>query len=694
MKRYLDKTLSAEERAQALVDEMTVEEAASQLRFDAPAVPRLGIPAYNWWNEALHGVARAGTATMFPQAIGLSAMFDRELMEKTGETISVEARAKYNAASAHGDRDIYKGLTFWSPNINIFRDPRWGRGHETYGEDPYLTAETGKAFVRGLQGDGSVMRAAACAKHFAVHSGPEQMRHKFDAVPSKRDLEETYLPAFEALIRECHVEGVMGAYNRVYGEPACGSDVLQKHLSDWGFDGYFCSDCWAINDFHEHHHVTANAVESAALALKHNCDVNCGCTYLKVLAALEEGLVTEEDIKRACMHLMRTRIRLGLFDEETPFDDIPYSVVACKEHKALALRCAEESMVLLSNNGILPLDESKYQTIAVIGPDADSRTVLEGNYNGTADRYVTFLEGIEDRFSGRVLYAQGAHIWNPKPDGLSGENPRLSEALACAEAADLIIACVGLDATLEGEEGDASNEFGSGDKKELRLPRSQRTLLEKLSETGKPIVIVCAAGSSVNTEIPCDALLHTWYPGQCGGTALAEILFGDVSPSGKLPVTFYETVEKLPDFTDYSMKNRTYRYTRDNILYPFGFGLTYGKVSVTDLSYEDGIAVVTAKNDGAETSDVIELYIKDNAPDAVPFVKLCGFARIHLAAGEETTVRIPLSADAFCSVSDDGVRAVRGTQYILYAGTHQPDEKSEALSHTACASLALSAPKQ
>ena len=351
-------------------------------------------------------------------------------------------------------------------------------------------------------------------------------------------------------------------------------------------------------------------------------------------------------------------------------------------------------MVLLSNNGILPLDESEYKTIAVIGPDADSRTVLEGNYNGTADRYVTFLEGIEDRFSGRVLYAQGAHIWNPKPDGLSAEHPRLAEALTCAENADLIIACVGLDATLEGEEGDASNEFGSGDKKELRLPRSQRLLLEKLSAVGKPLVIVCASGSSVNTEIPCDALLQTWYPGQCGGTALAEILFGDVSPSGKLPVTFYETVEKLPDFTDYSMKNRTYRYTRENILYPFGYGLTYGKVSVTGLSYEDGNAVVQVRNDGAETSDVIELYIKDDSQDAAPYAKLCGFARIRLKANEAASVRIPLSADAFTSVNDDGVRAVRGTQYTLYAGTHQPDEKSTLLSGTACLSVTVSAPKQ
>ncbi|MGN0598459.1 MAG: glycoside hydrolase family 3 protein, partial [Oscillospiraceae bacterium] len=428
MEKYLDSTLSAEERAIALTDAMTVEEQASQLRYDAPAVKRLVIPAYNWWNEGLHGLARSGIATMFPQAIGLAAMFDTELTRKVAEITAEEARAKYNAYTKHGDRDIYKGLTFWTPNINIFRDPRWGRGHETYGEDPYLTAENGKAFVKGLQGEGKTMKAAACAKHYAVHSGPEAVRHEFNAEASKKDIEETYLPAFEALVKDAHVEGVMGAYNRVNGEAACASDFLMSKLNEWGFDGYFVSDCWAIRDFHEHHGLTSNPVESAALALKAGCDVNCGCTYAYLIAALNEGLITKEHIRNACIHLMRTRIRLGMFDEKTEFDDIPYTVVSCSEHKKVSLECAEKSMVLLKNNGILPLDESKLKTIAVIGPNSDSRIALEGNYNGTADKYVTFLDGIRERFDGRVIYAEGCHLYKDRTSGLAQAGDRYAEA--------------------------------------------------------------------------------------------------------------------------------------------------------------------------------------------------------------------------------------------------------------------------
>ncbi|MBQ8577722.1 MAG: glycoside hydrolase family 3 C-terminal domain-containing protein [Clostridia bacterium] len=692
MKRYEDTALTAEERAEALVAEMTVEEAASQLRYDAPAIPRLGIPAYNWWNEALHGVARSGTATVFPQAIGLAAMFDTDTLKTAAEIVSTEARAKYNGYQKRGDTGIYKGLTFWSPNINIFRDPRWGRGHETYGEDPYLTAECGKAYVEGLQGNGPVLRAAACAKHFAVHSGPENMRHSFDAVIGKKDLYETYLPAFEALVRDAHVEGIMGAYNRVNGEPACASPALQEILREWGFDGYFVSDCGAISDFHAFHHITANAVDSAAIALKNGCDVNCGGCYAQILTAYEEGLVSEDDIRRACVHLMRTRIRLGMFDGGTEYDDIPYSVVACDDHKDIAWQCALESMVLLKNNGILPLDEEKISTIAVIGPNANSRTALEGNYMGTADRYITFLEGIQDRFPGRVITAPGAHLYKLRSENCNndGDHDRLAEALEAAVCADVVIACVGLDASIEGEEGDASNEYAAGDKRSLLLPESQRVLLRALKETGKPLIVLCAAGSAINTEIDADALLHVWYPGQMGGEAAASILFGDFAPSGKLPVTFYEDTEKLPDFTDYSMKNRTYRYTQDNILYPFGYGLTYGTVLVKALSYENGIASVTVQNPGdVRCDDVIELYLHDNAPCAVPYYSLCGFARISLAPGQEKTVAVEIPTTAFLSVDEDGIRAVRGTQYTLYAGTHQPDAKSEALTGTKCLSFTI-----
>ena len=690
MKKYLDQTLTPQQRAEALVAEMTVEEMAGQLRYDAPAIERLSIPAYNWWNEGLHGLARSGIATMFPQAIGLAAMFDTVLTEKAAEITADETRAKYNAYSAHDDRDIYKGLTLWAPNINIFRDPRWGRGHETYGEDPFLTAENGKAYVRGLQGQGTTLKTAACAKHFAVHSGPENLRHEFNAEATPKDLEETYLPAFEALVREAHVESVMGAYNCVNGEPSCASDFLMGKLRDWGFDGCFVSDCWAIQDFHMNHKVTANPVQSVAMALKAGCDVNCGCTYAYVLTALEEGLVTEENIRNACTHLMRTRIRLGMFDQQTEYDNIPYSSVASPEHKDVSLQCARRSMVLLKNNGILPLDETKLKTIAVIGPNADSRIALEGNYCGTADRYTTFLGGIQDRFGGRVLYAEGCHLYKDRNSVLAQAGDRYAEALAAAENSDAVILCVGLDATIEGEEGDTGNEFSSGDKNDLRLPLSQRILVDKILHTGKPTVIVCAAGSSINIEAAPDALIHAWYSGSEGGKALAEILFGDISPSGKLPVTFYETADKLPPFTDYSMKNRTYRCTGDNILYPFGYGLTYSNIVCTNLRYRDGKAAVTLTNSGSKPcEDVVQLYIKDRSEWAVPNVSLCGFRRISLASGQQQTVDIPVPPKAFTSVNDKGERKVFGTAFTLYAGTHQPDPLSETLSGTKCLSLEI-----
>ena len=378
----------ARKKAEALVARMTLEEKASQLKYNAPAIPRLGIPAYNWWNEVLHGVARAGTATVFPQAIGLAAMFDEDMQEEIASAIAEEARAKFNGQSRHGDRDIYKGLTVWSPNINIFRDPRWGRGHETYGEDPYLTSRLGVRFIQGLQGNGKYLKTAACSKHFAVHSGPEAERHQFDARVNRKDLFETYLPAFEATVKEAGVESVMGAYNRVNGEPACGSKTLLKDIlrGKWGFKGHVVSDCWAILDFHTHHMVTATAPESAALALENGCDLNCGVTYLHLLAALQEGLIREEQITEACVRLMTTRYLLGLFDEDCEYDSIPVTAVDTAEHQALAQRAAEKSMVLLENDGVLPLDPEKVKTIAVIGPNADSVMALEGNYNGTSSR--------------------------------------------------------------------------------------------------------------------------------------------------------------------------------------------------------------------------------------------------------------------------------------------------------------------
>lgn len=690
MEKYRDKSLSPQERAEDLTDRLDTEEQAAQLKYDAPGVKRLGLEAYNWWNEGLHGAARAGTATVFPQAIGLAAIFDCEILKKTAECIAEETRAKYNAFSSHGDRDIYKGLTLWSPNVNIFRDPRWGRGHETYGEDPFLTSRLGAAFVKGLQGGGRVLKTAACAKHFAVHSGPESVRHEFNAEASKKDMEETYLPAFKALVTEAKVEGVMGAYNRVNGEPACASPYLMGKLKEWGFDGYFVSDCWAIRDFHTGHGVTKTVTESAAMALKAGCDINCGSTYMHILAALDEGLADKSDIRRACINAMRTRIRLGMLDGGTEFDGIPYDKISCREHKSLTLECAEKSMVLLKNNGILPLSGDTVKKIAVIGPNADSRAALEGNYCGTADRYVTFLEGIEDAFDGRIFYSEGCHLYKDRVSSLARPGDRYAEAVAAAENSDVIIACVGLDATLEGEEGDTGNEFSSGDKNDLRLPESQRILLKMLRETGKPLIVALSTGSAVNIECGCDALIETWYAGQRGGEALARIIFGDVSPSGKLPVTFYETADKLPDFEDYSMKNRTYRYAKDNILYPFGYGLTYSAVQCSDLKYENGAAHVTAENFGKyDTDEVVQLYIKDSCEHAVPNVSLCGFRRIHLKKGEKTEIEIPLSESVFEAVDGNGTRKIFGSKFTLYAGVCQPDELSEKLSGTRCVSAEI-----
>lgn len=664
MERYLDKSMTPQERAEALADTLTVQQQAEQLKYDAPAIPGV-LPAYNWWNEGLHGVARAGTATMFPQAIGMAAMFDRDRLRRAGEITAEEARAKYNAAQAHGDCDIYKGLTLWAPNVNIFRDPRWGRGHETYGEDPYLTSRLGVEYVRGLQGDGKYLKTAACAKHFAVHSGPEAERHEFNAEASAKDIEETYLPAFRALVEEAHVESVMGAYNLVNGEPACASPFLMGKLREWGFDGYFTSDCWAIRDFHTTHCITATAPESAAMALKAGCDMNCGNTYLHILAALEKGLVTEEDIRRACVHVLRTRIRLGQLDR-TEFDDIPYTAVSTEEHKAGSLECALRSAVLLENDGILPLSDS-IGTIAVIGPNADSRDALTGNYNGTADQYITFLEGIRERFSGRILYSQGCHLYKDRCQGLAQPGDLYSEALAAAENSDVVIACVGLDATLEGEEGDTGNEFSSGDKPDLRLPESQRILLEKLSALGKPLVIVLAAGSSVNVGVKCSALLDMWYPGQMGGRALAQLLFGDVSPSGKLPVTFYKSAELLPDIRDYSMRGRTYRYCApENVLYPFGYGLSYAKFTLSQPEFtQKTVSVTLANGSGFYAEDVLQLYIRGDSEYDVPNGSLCGFSRVGLAPGESRRITLEIPAEAFDTVFPDGSRKRVGTHYIL-----------------------------
>lgn len=677
----------ARKKAQSLVGQMTLEEKASQMKYDAPAIDRLGIPAYNWWNESLHGVARAGQATVFPQAIGLGATFDPQLVGKIADVIATEGRAKYNAFSAQGDRDIYKGLTFWGPNVNIFRDPRWGRGHETYGEDPYLTSQLGVAYVKGMQGDKDTMKAAACAKHFAVHSGPEQLRHEFDAQVNKKDLHETYLPAFRALVKEAKVEAVMGAYNRVNGEASCASPSLQKILrGEWGFEGHFVSDCWAIRDFHENHMITSTPKESAAMAVNNGCDLNCGNTYLQVMKAYKDGLVTEETITEAVTRLFTTRYLLGLFDG-SEYDSIPYSEVESKEHLMLSQKAAEESAVLLKNNGILPLKKEKLKSIGIIGPNADSRLALIGNYHGTASRYVTIQEGIQDYLGDevRVYTSVGCELFKDRQEDLAYPGDRLSEAKIVAENSDVVILCLGLDETLEGEEGDTGNSHASGDKTDLLFPKVQRDLMEAVASTGKPVVLCLMAGSDIDLSYAqehFDAILDMWYPGARGGYAAARILFGDVSPSGKLPVTFYNSLDELPEFTDYSMKGRTYRYMEHKAQYPFGYGLTYGNIRVisaeAEMNGEDFTIWVEAENTGKmETDDVIQIYVKNTDSAFAPRnPALCAFQRIHLKAGEKKKIRIPVSKEAFCVVDKNGDTRVDGPHFVFYAGCSQPDERS------------------
>ncbi len=682
----------AEARARALVAQMTPREKASQLRYDSPAIERLGIPAYNWWNEALHGVARGGTATSFPQAIGLAASFDEELIEKLGDAAATEGRAKYNELAARGDRDIYHGLSFWSPNINIFRDPRWGRGHETYGEDPYLSSRLGRAYVRGLQGEGENLKSAACAKHFAVHSGPEALRHSFNAAASPKDLEETYLPAFEDLVREAKVEAVMGAYNRLNGEPCCASDYLMGKLrGEWGFEGHFVSDCWAIRDFHTGHMVTKTSAESAALALKKGCDLNCGSSYQCLMSALELGLIDEEDLTRAAVRLFTTRYLLGILGEGSEYDAIPYTAVECEKHLALAHEAALKSCVLLKNNGLLPLKAEG--TIGVIGPNANSRGALIGNYYGTSSRYITVLEGIQDRVAGRarVLYSEGSHLFRDRVEELALEDDRLAEARTVAANSDVVILTLGYDERLEGEESDQGNAVGSGDKEDLLLPAPQRRLLDAVLAAGKPTVVLLMAGSAVDlsaAEEKADAILLTWYPGARGGSAVAELLFGDASPSGKLPVTFYrnEQLDEMPAFTDYAMRGRTYRFFGGEPLYPFGYGLSYADMALSGLRADRAVARVTVTNRSAFTAEeVVELYLKDEgSPDAPLHPVLCGFQRLRLEPGESRELQIPLDERAFTVVRADGSRVPGSGRWTLYAGFGQPDARTAALSRKNC----------
>ncbi|HEY9062704.1 MAG TPA: glycoside hydrolase family 3 C-terminal domain-containing protein [Pseudobacteroides sp.] len=700
---YKNTKLSFEERAKDLVSRMTLEEKVTQMLHQSPAIPRLGIPSYNWWNEALHGVARAGTATMFPQAIGMAATFDEDLLYKAADVISTEGRAKFHEFQRKGDHDIYKGLTFWSPNVNIFRDPRWGRGHETYGEDPYLTGRLGVAFIKGLQGnDDKYLKSAACAKHFAVHSGPESKRHEFNAVASKKDIRETYLPAFKDCVKEANVEAVMGAYNRTNGEPCCGSPTLLKEIlrERWGFKGHVVSDCWAIKDFHENHMVTKTAPESVALAVNNGCDLNCGNMYVNLLLAHKEGLVTEETIDESVVRLMVTRMKLGMFDDpnEVPYTKIPYEMNDCTRHREFALEVTRKSLVLLKNeNNMLPLDKNKIKSIAVIGPNADSRDALIGNYFGTASQYITVLDGIREAVSKdtRINYSSGCHLYKVKT-GLAEPRERFAEAMAAAEMSDLVVMCMGLDATLEGEEGDVSNEYAGGDKLHLNFPGLQQELLEAVYKSGKPVILVLLSGSALSVtwadeNIP--AIIQAWYPGAQGGRAIASMIFGEFSPAGRLPVTFYRTTEELPDFEDYSMQNRTYKYMENEALYPFGYGLSYTRFLYSDIKIsKDKINIgdkikcsVSVKNIGDyESDEVVELYLKDlEASSTVPRWKLVGVKKLYqLKPGQVVTTEFEVSPEQMAMVDDEGRSILEPGVFELFAGGSQPDERSQKLTGT------------
>jgi beta-glucosidase len=828
---YKNPNLPVEKRVNDLVARMTLEEKVSQLVHPAKAIPRLEVPQYNWWNECLHGVARAGIATVFPQAIGLAATWNTELMLQIAEVISTEGRAKHHEFARNGQRGIYQGLTFWSPNINIFRDPRWGRGQETYGEDPYLTARMGVAFVKGLQGnDPKYLKLVATPKHYAVHSGPEPDRHHFDATTDPRDLYETYLPAFEATVKEAGAYSVMCAYNRYRGEACCGHSLLLEKIlrESWGFPGYVVSDCGAIDDIYQHHQIVKTSPEAAALALKSGTDLECGQAYNSLTEAVSLGLITEADVDLAVKRLFTTRFKLGMFDppEMVHYAQIPYEKNDCAEHRRLSVRAAQESIVLLKNEGnLLPLKKD-LKKIAVIGPTADSYRMLLGNYYGKPSKFVTPLKGIEAKVSPnmQVVYEQGCNLaaegslerlvptavlsFEGKP-GLqaeyfnnrdlagtpiftridpfvnsnwanTGQAPGLGEsdfsirwtgvltpletgeyylavrgddgyrlylndeliiedwtvhatraqqkkinlekgraykikleyfqgpgdkeislswtvpgddsfhrAVDLAKESDVTIFVGGITAELEGEEMRVDYEgFRGGDRTSLELPKTQQKLLQAVHATGRPVVFVLTCGSAVavnweNAHVP--AMVAIWYPGQEGGTALADVLFGDFNPAGRLPVTFYKSVDQLPPFEDYNMKGRTYRYFEGEPLYPFGFGLSYTQFEYSDLKTPQKVKVgeqfkvsVQVENAGKMAGDeVVQLYVKDvEASVPVPLRSLQGFARIHLQPGEKQTVQFTVTTKQLSLINREMKRVVEPGDFEIAVGGVLPGFKS------------------
>ncbi len=686
---FLDSNKTISDRVEDLVSQLTLDEKAGQLMFEAPAIPRLSIPHYSWWNECLHGIARNGRATVFPQAIGMAATFDVDLMHRIGTAIALEGRAKYNANKKTGYMDRYAGLTYWSPNVNLFRDPRWGRGQETYGEDPHLISRIGVAFVKGLQGNDKYLKVAAMAKHFAVHSGPEKDRHTFDAVVSDYDLWNTYLPAFEALVKEAKVEGVMGAYNRTNGEACCAhSYLMQDVLRDkWGFKGYFVSDCWALQDFFEGHGLTKDRKEAAALALKYGCNLNCGNTYPEIQAAIEAGLTTEEAVDKNLKELLPTRFRLGLFDEAVPYDKITTEVVRSQEHLDLTYESAAKSIVLLKNdNETLPLDPN-LRNLFVTGPTAADAQALLANYFGISDDMRTMLEGIASNVSDHtaIRYVQGNLLDRPNVNPMDW----FSEE---AEVADVTIACMGITQLLEGEEGEAIASATYGDREYITLPPHQIEYLKLLRGKAKKLIVVITGGSAIS--IPevhemADAILYAWYPGEQGGQAVGDIIFGKASPSGKLPVTFVKSIEDLPPFGDYNMQGRTYRYMDKEPLYPFGYGLhyaqlTYGeaKVNKSKIRKKDVLKVSVPISSKATMpiEEVVQVYVsKINKADRDPNYSLKAFQRVNLLPGSEKEVVFELDHKAFSIYDSKGDLQLEKGEYELMISSSAPMQRALAL---------------
>ncbi len=699
---YQDPTAPISARVEDLLARLSLAEKIGQTMHDNPAIERLGVSAYNWWNEACHGVGRAGRATVFPQVIGLAATWNRALLRRVATVTSDEARAKHHAAVAAGKRGMYQGLTFWTPNINIFRDPRWGRGQETFGEDPFLTGELGVEVVKGLQGDDPEhLKVAACAKHFAVHSGPESERHEFDAIPTAKDLTETYFPAFKKLV-DAGVEAVMGAYNRTLGEASCASEFLMvKTLRGaWGFQGHYVSDCGAVDDFHLYHGVTKNAAESAALAVRLGCDLNCGCTYNDLSVAVRDGLITEAEIDTSVRRLLTTKMKLGLLDPapETKWTHLPLSIVDSPEHRRLAREAAAESVVMLKNaNATLPLGRNP-DRVLVVGPTAANIGALVGNYHGMSPELVTIFQGIIEAVPNNtpVKYRPGCPILSPQAPGVN-------YTMGAAAAAEVVIAVMGLDHTLEGEEGDTVASPSGGDRDVIELPAVQLAFLKELRQHAKKLVLVLTGGSAI--AVPeahdlCDAVVQVWYPGCEGGRAVADVLFGAVAPSGKMPVTVPMRTADLPPFNDYAMRGRTYKFATVEPLYPFGFGLSYADlvhgpatVNLPKLAPDGAITVRSVLKNRSDfaTQEVVQCYVvppQDRA-DA-PRATLVGFEKVAVGPRSEVTVEFKLTAEAFHQVDAAGQAGLLAGAYEMVVGSCSPSARGEALGVPAPARVVVS----